>query len=134
MTGPASTGSKEPDVTILDSRLPQLDERPPSRAADGPAQAGQPATAQNGAQPARDPMARLEALFDPGSVQMLVPADDSGVLTAEGLIEDMPAVAFASDPKYQGGALGAAGCASIVLAYDRALEIGAPVFGLWHSG
>jgi acetyl-CoA/propionyl-CoA carboxylase carboxyl transferase subunit len=56
------------------------------------------------------------------------------VLTAEGLIEDMPAVAFASDPKYQGGALGSAGCAAIVLAYDRALEIGAPIFGLWHSG
>jgi acetyl-CoA/propionyl-CoA carboxylase carboxyl transferase subunit len=79
-------------------------------------------------------MARLEALFDAGSVRLLLPEDTGGVLTAEGLIEGMPAVAFASDPRVQGGAMGSAGCAAIVTAYDRALEIGAPVLGLWHSG
>ena len=46
----------------------------------------------------------------------------------------MPAVAFASDPRVQGGAMGADGCAAIVTAYDHAIAIGAPVIGLWHSG
>jgi acetyl-CoA/propionyl-CoA carboxylase carboxyl transferase subunit len=125
---PASTdGSKEPDVTILDSRPPQLEHA----AADGPAkrQPQQPL-----AEASRDPMARLEALFDTGSVRLLLPADTSGVLAAEGLIDGMPAVAFASDPRFQGGAMGSAGCAAIVTAYDRALEVGAPILGLWHSG
>lgn len=82
----------------------------------------------------RDPLARLEALFDPGTTRLLCPADDSGILAGEGMIDGLAAVAFASDPKLQGGAMGSAGCAAILLAYDRAVEIGAPVLGLWHSG
>jgi acetyl-CoA/propionyl-CoA carboxylase carboxyl transferase subunit len=46
----------------------------------------------------------------------------------------MPTVAFASDPKAQGGAMGTAGCRAIVAAYDEAIAQGAPVIGLWHSG
>jgi len=46
----------------------------------------------------------------------------------------MNAVAFASDPRVQGGAMGSEGCAAIVTAYDHAIEAGAPVIGLWHSG
>ena len=45
----------------------------------------------------------------------------------------MPAVAFASDPRVQGGAMGSAGCAAIVAAYDQAIAAGAPIIGLWHS-
>ena len=56
----------------------------------------------------RDPQVRLETLFDPGSLSLLVPADDSGVLTGTGTIDGMLAVAFASDPRVQGGATGAA--------------------------
>ncbi len=108
-------------MTILDNRLPELADE----AANRPAAL---------AQPGRDPIARLEALFDPGSVRLLLPPDTSGVLTAEGLIDLMPAVAFASDPRVQGGAMGSEGCAAIVAAYDRALELGAPILGLWHSG
>src|SRR5215467_4016818 len=134
------TGSKEPDVTILDSRLPQLEQ--PQRAGheQGPAQSAQPArtapqaTATPQAQPERDPMARLEALFDAGSVRLLLPPDTGGVLVSEGRIDGMPAIAFASDPRVQGGAMGSDGCAAVVTAYDRALEIGAPILGLWHSG
>jgi acetyl-CoA/propionyl-CoA carboxylase carboxyl transferase subunit len=85
-------------------------------------------------QPGRDPMARLGMLFDPGTLSLLLPADTSGVLTGEGQVDGVPAVAFASDPRVQGGAMGTAGCAAIVAAYDRALELGAPVVGLWHSG
>jgi len=43
-------------------------------------------------------------------------------------------VAFASDPRVQGGAMGTAGCAAIVGAYAEALSRGVPIVGLWHSG
>ncbi|HYK31636.1 MAG TPA: carboxyl transferase domain-containing protein [Streptosporangiaceae bacterium] len=79
-------------------------------------------------------MDRLGALFDPDTLSLLLPADAAGVIAGEGLIGGVPAVAFASDPRVQGGALGTAACAAIVAAYDRAVEIGAPVLGLWHSG
>jgi acetyl-CoA/propionyl-CoA carboxylase carboxyl transferase subunit len=82
----------------------------------------------------RDPGVRLAALFDPGSLSLLLPADDSGVLTGTGTIDGMLAVAFASDPRVQGGATGSAGCAAIVGAYDYAIEAGAPIIGLWHCG
>src|SRR6266581_1435796 len=132
--------TKEPHVTILDTRPADLGQQaqagPAAREAAG--QDRQPAGKENGGQPAaqpgRDPMARLGALFDAGTVELLLPADDSGVLASEGQIDGMPAVAFASDPRVQGGAMGSAGCAAIVTAYDRALEIGAPVIALWHSG
>src|SRR6266851_2838781 len=127
----SSAGSKEPDVTILDSRLHQFERD----AADRPAKPQPQRPPQHPlVQPDRDPMARLEALFDSASVRLLLPADTSGVLAAEGVIDVMPAVALASDPRVQGGAIGSAGCAVIVTAYDRALEIGAPILGLWHSG
>ena len=117
-------------MTVVDSLNPA-----------SPAAAGQatPAPAANGqaARPpaiARDPEARLAALFDPGTLALLTPQDDSGALAGTGKIAGMPAVAFASDPQVQGGAMGSAGCAAIVAAYDEALAQGAPVIGLWHSG
>jgi acetyl-CoA/propionyl-CoA carboxylase carboxyl transferase subunit len=79
-------------------------------------------------------MERLGALFDAGTLGLLLPQDTSGVLAGEGEIDGVPAVAFASDPRVQGGAMGSEGCAAIITAYDRALEVGAPVIGLWHSG
>ena len=81
-----------------------------------------------------DPEVRLEALFDPGSVRLLTPHDSSGEVAALGTIDGMTAVAFASDPRVQGGAMGSEGCAAIVAAYEEALAQGAPVIGLWHSG
>src|SRR5262245_30515325 len=82
----------------------------------------------------RDPEARLAALFEPGTVRLLTPHDDSGAVAACGQISGTLAVAFASDPKVQGGAMSTAGCAAIVAAYEEALAQGAPVLGLWHSG
>jgi acetyl-CoA/propionyl-CoA carboxylase carboxyl transferase subunit len=105
--------------------------------APSPAHAGAPTSAAAdhlSGNLSRDPHVRLEALFDPGSLSLLVPADDSGVLTGTGTIDGMPAVAFASDPRVQGGATGRAGCAAIVTAYDYAIETGAPIIGLWHCG
>src|SRR6516164_8896603 len=111
---------EETNVTVLDSRPQALATAPAAPPAPGPA--------------ARDPRARLESLFDPGSLSLLTPQDTSGVLTATGTIDGMLAVAFASDPQVQGGAMSGAGCAAIVAAYDHAIEAGAPVIGLWHSG
>jgi acetyl-CoA/propionyl-CoA carboxylase carboxyl transferase subunit len=120
---------EEPDVTILDSRPVQL---VTNGATPVPAFSEQitPFSPERW----RDPMARLEAFFDSGTVRLVKRPDDSGALAGEGLIDGMAAVAFASDPRVQGGAMGSAGCTTIVAAYDRALETGAPVVGLWHSG
>jgi acetyl-CoA/propionyl-CoA carboxylase carboxyl transferase subunit len=82
----------------------------------------------------RSPQARLNALFDAGSVQLVTTADDSGVLAASGTVLGTIAVAFACDPTIQGGAMGSAGCDRVVVAYDHALKLGAPIVGLWHSG
>src|ERR1019366_4567601 len=97
-------------------------------------QAARPAAPRRDSGLSRDPVARLESLFDAGTLRLLVPADDSGVATGTGNIDGMTAVAFASDPRIQGGAMGSIGCAAIVAAYDHAIEIGVPVIGLWHSG
>jgi acetyl-CoA/propionyl-CoA carboxylase carboxyl transferase subunit len=84
----------------------------------------------------RDPIARLEALFDPGTMSVLtaVPYEGSGAVAAAGLIDGSGAVSFASDPRVQGGAMGVEGCAVIAAAYDEAITRGVPIIGLWHSG
>ena len=76
----------------------------------------------------------MEALFDPGTLDLITPDDGSGAIAGTGLIHGAGAVAFASDPRTQGGAMGEAGCAAIVAAYDEAVTRGVPVIGLWHSG
>ena len=82
----------------------------------------------------RSPKARLSALFDAGSFTAITADDDSGMLAGTGRIDGSTAVAFASDPTVQGGAMGAAGCKVILAAYARALAESSPVIGLWHSG
>ncbi len=82
----------------------------------------------------RSPQARLQALFDAGSLELLTIPDDSGVLAASGTMHGASAVAFACDPTIQGGAMGSAGCNTIVTAYEHALMRGVPIVGLWHSG
>jgi acetyl-CoA/propionyl-CoA carboxylase carboxyl transferase subunit len=84
----------------------------------------------------RDPVARLAALFDDGTLSLLTETaiEGSGAVAATGLIDGSGAVAFASDPRVQGGAMGTDGCAVIVAAYDEAIERGVPIVGLWHSG
>src|SRR5215467_13515454 len=105
--------SKEPDVTVLDSRPARVvlnNTASPQRLAPRPgapkppageAPAGQPAAQEPAGQLSRDPMARLAVLFDPDTLRLLLPADSGGVLIGEGLIGGMPAVAFASDPRVQ---------------------------------
>jgi acetyl-CoA/propionyl-CoA carboxylase carboxyl transferase subunit len=106
-------------VTILDNARPGSE-----AAADGGREVTLP----------RDPVVRLEALFDPGTLDLITPDDGSGAIAASGLVHGTGAVAFASDPRTQGGAMGEAACAAIVAAYDEAVTRGVPVIGLWHSG
>ncbi|MBC6459658.1 acyl-CoA carboxylase subunit beta [Actinomadura sp. HBU206391] len=83
----------------------------------------------------RHPRVRLSALFDDASLRPLTDeTDTSGALAAVGRIDGVPVVAFASDPRVQGGAMGTAGCDAIVQAYDHAVRERLPIIGLWHSG
>ncbi len=138
---------EEIDVTIVDSRTPahvrahahngaRVAVATPPEAAPKPKPAPAPAASRPAAPagPRRDPQSRLEALFDPGTLDLLLPADDSGVLTGTGSIDGITTVAFASDPRVQGGAMGIDGCQAIAAAYNHAVEVGAPIVGLWHSG
>jgi acetyl-CoA/propionyl-CoA carboxylase carboxyl transferase subunit len=82
----------------------------------------------------RDPELRLRSLFDDGTLRLLAPRDDSGVLWARGEVDGTPAVAFATDGTRMGGAMGIEGCRHVVDAIDLAVRERVPVLGLWHSG
>ena len=82
----------------------------------------------------RDPVLRLEKLFDPGTLELLWSRDDSGVAAARGRIDGNPAVSFCTDATVMGGAMGSAGCRHIVDTIDLAVRERVPVRGLWHSG
>ncbi|GAA0964641.1 acyl-CoA carboxylase subunit beta [Acrocarpospora macrocephala] len=82
----------------------------------------------------RDPQVRLGHLLDEGSIRPISPEDKSGVFAVTGRIEGVPVVAFCSDARVQGGAMGSEGCEHIVHAYDVAVRERVPVIGVWHSG
>ncbi|WP_277817959.1 carboxyl transferase domain-containing protein, partial [Dietzia sp. CW19] len=82
----------------------------------------------------RDPVARLENLFDPASLEFLTEPDASGALAARGLIDGEPTIAYATDATVMGGAMGLDGCRHIVHAIDTAIDEHLPVVGVWHSG
>jgi acetyl-CoA/propionyl-CoA carboxylase carboxyl transferase subunit len=82
----------------------------------------------------RDPEVRLRALFDQGTLRLLAPRDDSGVLYARGEVEGTPAIAFVTDATRMGGAMGIEGCQHVVDAIDAAVRERVPVLGLWHCG
>lgn len=82
----------------------------------------------------RNPIFRLTALLDQGSLKLLSPDDDSGMLAATGSINGSPMVAFCSDATVMGGAMGVAGCEVVVQAYRRAMVDRVPIVGIWHSG
>jgi acetyl-CoA/propionyl-CoA carboxylase carboxyl transferase subunit len=82
----------------------------------------------------RFPLHRLTALLDEGSIELLTPVDDSGMLAVFGRCNGKSVVAFCSDPTVMGGAMGVEGCKVVVAAYQRALTDRLPIIGLWHSG
>ncbi|MFF4779259.1 acyl-CoA carboxylase subunit beta [Microtetraspora fusca] len=92
-----------------------------------------PASDEEAADP-RDPRVRLGHLLDEGSIRLISPEDKSGVLAVTGRVEGVPVVAFCSDARVQGGAMGSDGCEHIVHAYDVAVRERVPVIGVWHSG
>ncbi|MGH3743997.1 MAG: acyl-CoA carboxylase subunit beta [Mycobacteriales bacterium] len=80
----------------------------------------------------RDPWVRLRLLADGGVLDTL--AGGGGVVAAVLRLHGVRAVAFATDVREQGGAVGAHGADTIVRAYDTAVSQGLPIVGLWHSG
>nr|WP_328829231.1 carboxyl transferase domain-containing protein [Nocardioides acrostichi] len=76
----------------------------------------------------------MRALLDDGSLELISPEDDSGMMAAVGTIEGAPVVVFCSDPTVMGGAMGDLGCRVVVDAYHRAMTDSVPIIGLWHSG
>ncbi|GAB3912483.1 putative propionyl-CoA carboxylase beta chain 6 [Microlunatus endophyticus] len=82
----------------------------------------------------RNPILRLGALLDEGSLTLITEDDGSGMLAATGTIDGNPVVAFCSDATMSGGAMGSAGCAAVVYAYERALADQLPIIGIWHAG
>lgn len=93
-----------------------------------------PARHEETATDPRDPYGRLQRFFDPGTLLPLHPRDRSGVLAAVGEVDGVRTVAYCSDATVMGGAMGVEGCKHIVDAIDTAIDSGAPVVGLWHSG
>jgi acetyl-CoA/propionyl-CoA carboxylase carboxyl transferase subunit len=82
----------------------------------------------------RNPVSRLTALFDPGTLELITPDDLSGMLAARGRIAGAPVIAFCSDATVMGGAMGDQGCEVVVEAYRVARAEELPIIGLWHSG
>ncbi len=118
-------------MTVVDNDRAASSPAAPNAASPGPAS---PAPPDAGCTLPRDPVIRLEALFDTGTLELIAPDSGAGAIAGAGLIEGTGAVAFASDPGVQGGASGEAGCAAIVTAYEEAIRRGVPIIGLWHSG
>ena len=78
---------------------------------------------------------RLTSLFDDGTLEYIASqVDGIGAVSATGKINGRLVVAFANDPSFQGGALGAAEGAIIVDAYAVAMTEQCPIVGIWHSG
>ncbi|WP_068396450.1 acyl-CoA carboxylase subunit beta [Kribbia dieselivorans] len=106
----------------------------PNEAAAAVSRAGAGKAKVDRATDPRRPRLRLEAFFDAGSVELISPEDDSGMLAAVGTVGGVRVTAFASDATIMGGAMGIAGCRVVVDAYERALADETPIVGLWHSG
>jgi acetyl-CoA carboxylase carboxyltransferase component len=91
------------------------------------------------------PIQRLEALCDPGSLELVRTAvvsaamgdaarGDDGVLAGAGLVEGRPVFCYAQDPSYLGGSLGEAHADSIVRVMELAERRRTPVVGFVESG
>lgn len=84
--------------------------------------------------PAADPERRLRTLLDPAAVDIVHPPDDGGVVVATGRIAGVDVVAFGTDPRVQGGAIGGVGSDRIIAATRAAVARRVPIVGVWHSG
>ncbi len=91
------------------------------------------------------PLRRLEALCDPGSLELIRTAVVSarmsdrrrpgdGVLAGAGRVGGHPVFCYAQDPTHLGGSLGEAHADTIVRVMELAGQRGAPVVGFVESG
>jgi acetyl-CoA/propionyl-CoA carboxylase carboxyl transferase subunit len=82
----------------------------------------------------RHPLLRLTQLFDGNYCELLNATDDREVRVATGRINGARVIAYCTDARKMGGALGAAGSRRIVEAIEIAVRERCPVVGVWHSG
>jgi acetyl-CoA/propionyl-CoA carboxylase carboxyl transferase subunit len=88
---------------------------------------------RNTEQDHRAPTHRLSQLLDASSLAVRVD-DDGGVVVARGRINSKAVIAYCTDGRRMGGAIGADSCRHIVAAIDTAVRERCPVIGVWHSG
>jgi acetyl-CoA/propionyl-CoA carboxylase carboxyl transferase subunit len=82
----------------------------------------------------RDPLVRLAQLFDGNKCESLNSADCDEVRSAVGHINGSRVVAYCTDARRMGGALGIAGSRRIIETIEIAVRERSPVVGVWHSG
>jgi acetyl-CoA/propionyl-CoA carboxylase carboxyl transferase subunit len=90
--------------------------------------------APGGEPDSRDPLARLARLFDDNQCEPFEAADDREVRAAAGRINGTRVIAYCTDARTMGGALGITGSLRIVAAIEVAVRERCPVIGVWHSG
>ena len=82
----------------------------------------------------RDPLLRLEQLFDGNIWEPLSAADNTEVQTAAGCINGARVIAYCTNATRMGGAVSSAGSQRIIEAIETAVRYRCPVIGVWHSG
>ena len=82
----------------------------------------------------RDPLLRMAQLFDGHDYDLLNSANETEVWAAAGRVNGARVIAYCTDARKMGGALGAAGALRIVEAIEVAVRERCPVIGVWHSG
>jgi acetyl-CoA carboxylase carboxyltransferase component len=83
---------------------------------------------------AETPLNRLEALVDPGTLQLIRTAVGDGVVAASGRVDGRPVLCWAQDGRFKGGSLGAAGGETIKRVFAMANRAGVPVVCFPESG
>ncbi|GAB1818679.1 acyl-CoA carboxylase subunit beta [Herbidospora sp. RD11066] len=85
-------------------------------------------------EPTRDPLVRLTRLLDDGTLTLHRGDDEISTTVVLGRVHGVRVVAFCTDARVMGGAIGFTECARIADAIDLAHKENCPVIGLWHSG
>jgi acetyl-CoA/propionyl-CoA carboxylase carboxyl transferase subunit len=81
-----------------------------------------------------DPVSRIAAASDPGSLALDPDVVGSSVRSGRAQMLGTDVYVFASDPRSSGGALGERATRVVVAAVERATSEGIPCVGIWHSG
>src|SRR3546814_16257727 len=91
-----------------------------------------PVTKSESSTDPRDPLARLENLFDPGTTLPLHARDKSGVLAASGNIAGVRTIGYSSDATVIGGPVGVDGCKHRVKPIHTCIARYCPRSVIWH--